>query len=108
VKKDKNTFTQKEIASSINNAIVFAKAPNRTGEISEARLKKLRNYSIALFTPLMAEIDEEFVSPEEAVLICLTGAMFFHMKYIMKTDKMPVASTVEAALQKHKEAVYSE
>lgn len=96
--KNKDSFTQKEIANAINNAIVFARAPNRLGEISEERLRKLRNYSVSLFQPLTREIDDEFVRPEEAVLLCLCGALFFQMKDVMGTDKVPAAGVVKANL----------
>lgn len=99
-KEKSDTFTQKEIATSINNAIVFAKAPNRLGVIVEDRLRRLRNYSEALFAPLDAEIEDEYLRPEEAVLICLCGALYMQMKHVMGTDKIPMSGTAKAALEK--------
>jgi hypothetical protein len=101
-------FNQKEIAVAINNAVVMAKSPKRLGEISSKRLAQLYEYAVALFDPLKEEVvagldvsDGSAVvrlEPEEAALICLLGSMFFHTKYVMKSDKLPVFKEVRALL----------
>ncbi len=79
----------------INNAIALAKSPNKTGSL-EARFPKLQEYALALFEPLRTEIADEFLKPEEAVLICLAGALFHQMGDVMHTDKLPMGTVVGA------------
>lgn len=112
-----DTFNQKEIAVAINNAIAFAKSPKKLGTITEKRLARLYEYATLLFKPLSDELvapEElpfqdnpelhltlaEIIKPEEAVLICLCGAMYFHALKVMGTTKLPAMDSVGSLLEK--------
>lgn len=93
-----STFTQLEIGRAINNALVYSKAPAKRGVISDKRLARLQKYAQALLGPLTNEIEEEFLFPEEAVFICLAGALFFQCQ-LMGTDKLPMGEVSEKLLK---------
>lgn len=111
-----DTFNQKEIAAAINNAVVFAKAPNKLGEISPKRLAELHEYAVALIQPLREELEiaaeipqkygaeflpmDKYLKPEEAVLILLAGALVFQAHHVMGTNKLPALETTSALLEK--------
>ena len=97
-KTDKKTFSQRDISEAINNAVIYAKSPTRTGTITPARLARLYEYTKAYFDPLWAEIDEEILAPEEVVLICLAGGLVTQMKYITKSTQLPAVSEIKPML----------
>lgn len=100
MKNKSNTFSQKEISTAINNAVVFAKAPTKVGEIEDRRLQRLREYAMALIEPLNEEIFEMYMKPEEAVLILLTAALYLQCTQVMNTEKLPEYGTAKALYKK--------
>jgi hypothetical protein len=93
--KQKNTFTQREVGDSANNLVVRAMKATSLGELSDARLRKLRTYSQAALAPMLKHVDEEVIRPEELVIILATAALFVQMTRVMRTSKMPMGPAVE-------------
>lgn len=104
-KKSDISFSQKEIGIAINNAVQASLNPQNYA-ILETRLRKLREYSHALVEPITehitGEVDEETgntlpptLRPEEAVVILLTSALYFHIKHVVGTEKLPTVKIAE-------------
>lgn len=90
--KAAKTFNQKEIGNAINNALQHSMSPLSLGcAIPEARMRKLREVSTALFAPICELLDEEdsVIRPEEAVVIALAGALYFQLRNVQNTTKIP-------------------
>lgn len=87
--KERDTFTQKEIAAGINNAVAFALRPAKLKEIPEERLRKLREYAKAIIEVPLDDMREEFIRPEELVLTLLVAALFVQLTEVMHTVKLP-------------------
>lgn len=94
----------REVGEAVNNAVVKAFAPSSIGPIPEPRLRKLRAYSQGLLAPMLKHVEEEIIRPEEVVMVLLTAALFTQLKYVMRTDKLPLAGRVND-LYEGKEAV---
>lgn len=77
-KKEKLTFSHREIVVALNNAVLLAKAPE-PGVIPDARLAKLRAYATAVVKPLREHLETEALRPEELVLILSTAALLVQM-----------------------------
>ena len=101
--KRKDTFSQREIGSTLNNAVIRALKPTRIPEISDARLRDLRAYSQAVVEPTLAHVTEGFLEYEELVGILVSAALFVQLKYVMQTDKMPAASRAKTLMEKKNE-----
>ncbi len=104
-REQENTYSIKEIGAVINNALQAAVKP-ASGPINEKTLQRLRRYSQELIKPLkehltggVDEIEGPFeacMDPEEMVVILLSAALYFHLTFVAKTDKVPQAAVVEA------------
>lgn len=81
----KETWTQKEIAAAISNAVVQAKHPNSLKVIPEARMRRLREYALAACEVMLENSDEGLLHPEELVLILLSGALYVQATRVMKS-----------------------
>jgi hypothetical protein len=103
-KSKKNTFGAREIGDAINNVVIKSLRPASMGTIPEARLRKLRAYSQGLLAPLLKHIDEDILRPEEVVMVLATAALFTQLKYVMRTDRLPMGPLVNE-LYEGKEAV---
>lgn len=90
--KDKNrsTFTQKEIGTTLNMAAVAALGAVPLKNITEERRKKLRYYTMAALEVLSKEVKEGSISGEELVSILASGALFVHASMVMTSAKLPV------------------
>jgi len=92
-KKSNKSFTKREIAEAINNAVILAKQYSDEG-ITDRRLARLKNYTAALFEPLLGEIDQGYLAAEEAVFICLAGGLFIQAGKVLGSDKLPAIDLV--------------
>lgn len=87
---EKSTFTQKEIASAIANAVTQALHPTSLKVIPVERLHKLREYAQAACEVMLEHTEEELpdgrplLRPEELVLIMLSGALYVQCGAVMK------------------------
>lgn len=97
---EKNTFTAREIAVALNNTTMMAKAPPG-GPIPDKRLAKLSEYATLLLQPISTDIEEGYLRQEEAVFICLAGALLFQCR-LMGTDKLPAVTVSKKLLRKEK------
>jgi hypothetical protein len=100
MRRKNETFGKREIAIAINNAFQMALRPSSGREVTEERLRRLRNYAQALLEPLGAEIEEEYITPEEGVVIALAGALFVHQRYVSCTEKIPAVKISRELLEK--------
>lgn len=89
-KKIKNTFTAREVGDSCNNLVLRSLRPVSLGEIPEARIRKLRAYSQAVMAPMLKHVEEELLRPEEVVMILATAALFVQLRYVLRSDKVPM------------------
>lgn len=101
MRKQDSTFTPKEIATFLNNAVAASLRPNSLGEIPQERLRRLHEIAQALIEPLLELLDEDskdsgLIRPEEAVCILAAAALFVHLKEVMGTDKLPLAGVTDA------------
>jgi hypothetical protein len=99
--RKKHHFTQREIGEAVNNAVVKALKPAALGEIPETRLRRLRAYSQGAVAAMIRHIEEEppVLAPEELVLVLTTAALFVQLKYVMRTDKLPLGPLVNEIYQ---------
>lgn len=87
----KETWTQKEIAAAISNAVIQAKHPNSLKVIPDVRLGKLREYAMAACAAMLEHTEEQLpdgkmlLYPEELVLVLLSGALFVQATKVMKS-----------------------
>lgn len=87
-KKEPLTFSQREILTALNNAVVMSRKPARLGEIPDKRLAHLRQYALALVAPTRLHMGEDLLRPEEVVHFLTTAALFFQAE-LMGTTKFP-------------------
>ena len=86
---EKTSYTQKEIASAISNAVVQAAHPNSLKFIPHERLRCLREYAQAACEVMLEHTEETLpddrplLRPEELVLILLSGALFVQSVKVM-------------------------
>jgi len=97
--KRKNTFSQREIATTLNNAVLRALKPTRIAELDDSRLRDLRAYAQAVVEPTMAHANEGLLEYEELVAVLTTAALYVQLKYVMETDKVPMASKAKNLLE---------
>lgn len=87
---EKTTWTQREIAAAISNAVVQAAHPNSLKVIPPERMRCLREYAQAACEVMLEHTEETLppddrplLRPEELVLILLAGALFVQATKIM-------------------------
>jgi hypothetical protein len=81
------TFSQREVQTVLNNAVLRTMAPTRLGAIPAERLRKLREYTEALLSPTFEHVDEGYLKAEELVAVLSIGALFTQMLKVMNTLK---------------------
>jgi hypothetical protein len=86
-KSREETFSQRDILAVLNNAVLRATSPSRTGTIKPERLRALRKYTEALIAPTFEHVEEEYMTPEELVLVFSSAALFTQMLKVMNTLK---------------------
>lgn len=92
-------FTARDLEGVLNNAVIFSGAP-ATGEISEPRKRKLREIAQALIEPLAEMIDDELLTPHEAVHILTAAALFTYIRQVKGGDKLPASKGVKELYEK--------
>lgn len=89
-KKRDDRFNEKDIAASLNNAVLRALKPIRI-EIDDAKLRRLRRYAMAVIHPTLEHVDAGLLEPEELVGVLVTAALYVQLDQVMQTDKVPMA-----------------
>ena len=96
-KKNLPNFSSRELGVQLNN-VVIAAARQQGAVVSDARLRRLREYAKCLVEPLVSHItggiDEDgvfppLITPQEAVTICCCAALFLHITQSVGGDKLP-------------------
>lgn len=96
-KKNLPNFSSRERGTLLNNAVTACLRP-QGAPISEARLRRLRNYAQALIQPLLEHctggVDDLGAYPpcltyEELSAILVSAALFVHLNNILGSDKVP-------------------
>lgn len=98
--KKKETFSQREIAAVLNNAVLRSLKPTRITELSDKRIQKLQDYAQALVEPTVQHVEEGLLCYEELVAALSAAALFVHLKHIMGSDKVPMSSKAKAFMEK--------
>lgn len=98
--KRKDTFSQREIASTLNNAVLRTLRPTRIPEIDDQRLRELRAYAQAIVEPTLQHVGEGLLHPEELVATLVSAALFVHLKQVMGSDKVPMAPKTKTLMEK--------
>lgn len=71
---DEKTYTPREIFQFLNNAVIAANNPSY-GKLPKERMGKLLKYSLALISPIQAELEEGYLRVEEAVAVLSSAAL---------------------------------
>lgn len=96
-KKSLPNYSVKERGIALNNAVTACLRP-QGAVLSEARLRRLRNYAQALIQPLIEHVtggtDDEGEFPaclsyEELTAILVSAALFVHLNHVLGSDKVP-------------------
>lgn len=92
---EKQTFTQREIASALSNAVVQARHPTNLRIIPDERIRRLREYAQAACEAMLEHCDEQLedgsplLRPEELVLILSVGALWVQASRVMRSCSVP-------------------
>jgi hypothetical protein len=90
------TFSQREIAVALNNAVQKSLNTTRIGSLPDSRLRELRAYAQAIMDPLLNEhVDEGYLCEEELVAVMTICGLYVQLSRIMKTNKVPMASKTD-------------
>lgn len=82
-------FSSKELRAFLNNAVVATRTQHgfNVDSISPGRRQALRNYAGAMLSPVVADIDRELLSEQEATYLLSLAAVFVSKRYL--ANKMP-------------------
>lgn len=95
-KTEAKKFSAREVGEALNNSLSKCLNPaSLTKPLDDARLRKIRTFGEALTKVTFKYVEESLLAPEELVAIYAGAALFAQLKYVMRTDKMPLA--IEAA-----------
>jgi hypothetical protein len=86
--KKSELFTNRDISVALNNLVAASLRPS-TGEISDARLRYLRNYSSAILAPLANHVEDALLTGEELVCILVSAALFVQQTLVVKSEMLP-------------------
>lgn len=109
MKKTKNSFTTKDTSVAINNLVSIVLRPE-SGEISELRLKRLREFSQELIAPLEELVNGgrddlgEFgpcLKAEELVAVLVCAAFYVHLANVAQTERLPNKNISELLFDKN-------
>jgi hypothetical protein len=83
-------FSNKDLRAFLNNAVIATKAQHgfNADGLSPGRRQALRNYAGAMLSPVIADIDKEYLSEQEATYLLSLAAVFISKRYL--ANKMPV------------------
>lgn len=99
VEENQENFTAREVSAFLSNAVIAVRNPplrevlcadGKTkryygGKIDEKKIQKLRNYTLAILSPLVEHVNEGFLSDEELVAVLVCGAQYLHKARILQT-----------------------
>jgi len=88
-RENNKLYTKKEISIILNNATIAALRPSTLGEISDERIRTLKEYTMALIEPCGEHLDEGLLKPEELVAVFTAAAYLVHVRDVMKKDTLP-------------------
>lgn len=88
-------FSSKELRAFLNNAVVATRTQHgfNVDSISPGRRQALRNYAGAMLSPVMADIERELLSEQEATYLLTLAAVFISKRYL--ANKMPADEEAE-------------
>ena len=75
-RRETSRFTRKEILLALNNALVAARSPEGTKELSEKDSRVLRAYTQALVAPCIEHVRDGLLEPEELVFVLTAAATY--------------------------------
>lgn len=84
-------YSIKEITAILNNAVIFQQDAIRN--LSAARATRLKEYSAALIEPVYEHMEEDLLTPQEAVFILSAAALILHMK-VNKIKSLPAKEKI--------------
>lgn len=87
--KKRTTYTSKEIAVSLNNAVGASSNSIATVSQGEDKKRRIRNYTMELALLLKEDVDEGFLKIEELVQALASAALFLQCAYVLKSVKLP-------------------
>jgi hypothetical protein len=91
-RKNRKTYNEQEIGVALNNAVAAALRPESLGhEVPDARLRKLREYALAVVEAPLEHVEEGLLTAEELVAILSVGSLFVHLHHVLETDRLPFA-----------------
>jgi hypothetical protein len=94
--KKTGTFSQRDIAIALNNAVQRALNTTRLGPLPDERLRELRAYSQAIMDPLLEEhVGKGYLAAEELVAVMAICGLYVQLSEIMHTNKVPMASKTD-------------
>lgn len=96
-KKKNDLYSVRDLQGALNNAVLISGSPS-TGEIPEARKRRLREYAQASIEPVVEHIEEGLLSPQEAVHIHCCAALFTYIRHVQGGDKLPASKQVKELL----------
>ena len=88
-KKERSTYTSKEIGVAINNAFGAASNSIHTIGQTEDRRRKLRNYTMELANVIYEDVNEGFLKVEELIQSLVGAALFLQCVHVLKSTKVP-------------------
>ena len=96
-----NKFSAREVGDALNNGLSRALNPaSLIKPLDDSRLRKIRNFGEALTKVTFKFVEQKIIAPEELVAIYAGAALFAQLKYVMRTDKMPLATEAAALVTK--------
>lgn len=94
MKESKTFYTKREVAAALNNSVI-ACLRIYGGSLSSARLRKLREYSMAVIRPLLEHVDEELLSAEELTFVLSSSALAVFCLRVAQNIKVPGLAMAE-------------
>lgn len=88
-RRERKTFTQKEIGVALNNAVALASASSATVGQTDERRRRIRAYTEELSNILLADVDEGYMKAEELVQILAASSLFVQCVRVLKTARLP-------------------
>ena len=92
------TWSARDIAAVLNNAFLRALKPHKA-PVEETRLRRLTEYTQALVEPVNEHTNLGILTKEEAVAVLSGAALYFQMRYVLGTDKIPTMRQAEAVME---------
>lgn len=82
-------FSNKETRAFLNNAVIATKTQHgfSADSLSRGRRQALRNYAGAMLSPVIADIERELLTEQEATYLLTLAAVFISKRYL--ANKMP-------------------